>query len=161
MGKKVVIKMKKTSVLVFMIVYLLFSISGFLFPYDADWYTSLAKPDWTPDGSVIGIIWALLFGLIALSTAIVYQKRSFGRHNSEYLSLLGINYILNQAFSYLQFDQHALFATFMDALFIAITSLILIFLAGRQNQLAGWLLLPYFLWTAFAAYLSWLFYYMN
>ncbi|MCA0172322.1 TspO/MBR family protein [Bacillus sp. RAR_GA_16] len=153
--------MKKSTFLVFVMVYLLFSISGFLFPFDADWYRTLSKPDWTPDGSVIGMIWAILFGFIALSTAIVYQKRGFGRHNSEYISMLGINYILNQAFSYLQFNLHALFATFMDALFIAITTLLLIFLVGRQNRFAGWLLVPYFLWTSFATYLSWLFYTMN
>ena len=153
--------MKKTTILVFLATYLLFSISGFLFPYDADWYMSLSKPDWIPSGSLIGIIWAVLFGFIALSTAIIYQVRDFGRHNREYLSLLSINYVLNQAFSYLQFVQHALFATFMDALLIALTSLILIYLAGRQNRSAGLLLVPYFIWTAYATYLSWLFYIMN
>lgn len=153
--------MKKSTTLVFFAAYGLFSLSGFLFPYDADWYTSLAKPEWTPNGALIGGIWAVLFGLISLSVAIVYQTNGFGRPNSEYLSLLSINYLLNQAFSFFQFQQHQLFTSFLDALFLALTSLALIFLAGRQNKLAGWLLVPYFLWTSFATYLSWIIYVMN
>ncbi len=41
--------------------------SGVLFPIDREWYDALQKPDWTPSGSVIGIIWAVLFALISLS----------------------------------------------------------------------------------------------
>lgn len=153
--------MKKSTLLVFFGTYGLFSISGFLFPYDPEWYTSLSKPNWTPDGAIIGAIWALLFGLISLSTAIIYQKQGFGRHNSEYISLLSINYLLNQAFSFFQFVQHNLFASFLDALLLSLTTLGLIYLTVKQYKPAGWLLVPYFLWTSFATYLSWVIYIMN
>ncbi|MCA0987795.1 TspO/MBR family protein [Guptibacillus algicola] len=153
--------MKKSTVLVFFVTYGLFSLSGFLFPYDPDWYTSLSKPEWTPAGAVIGGVWAILFALISLSVALIYQTYGFGRHNSEYLSLLSINYLLNQAFSFFQFQQHQLFASFLDALLLAVTTFALIFLSGAQKKLAGWLLVPYFLWTSFATYLSWVIYVMN
>ena len=34
------------------------------------WYDALEKPSWTPSGMTIGMIWAVLFGLIALSVAL-------------------------------------------------------------------------------------------
>lgn len=43
---------------VFVITYALFSAAGYLFPVDQEWYNSLKKPDWTPSGTAIGIIWA-------------------------------------------------------------------------------------------------------
>jgi tryptophan-rich sensory protein len=64
---------KKTigAVLVFILTYALFSAAGFLFPVDRDWYDALHKPEWTPSGSAIGIIWAILFALISLAAAFI------------------------------------------------------------------------------------------
>lgn len=42
---------------VFVITYALFSAAGYLFPVHQEWYNSLKKPDWTPSGTAIGIIW--------------------------------------------------------------------------------------------------------
>lgn len=89
---------------VFVITYALFSAAGYLFPVDQEWYNSLKKPDWTPSGTAIGIIWAILFALIFLSAAIVYAAFSFKGAKSFWFTLL-INYVLNQAFSYFQFTQ--------------------------------------------------------
>ncbi len=38
------------------------------------WYDALEKPSWTPSGMTIGIVWTVLYGLIALSVAIIYNK---------------------------------------------------------------------------------------
>lgn len=92
------------AIAVFVITYALFSAADYLFPIDQEWYNSLEKPDWTPPGSAIGIIWAILFALISLSAAIVYAAFSFKDAKSFWLMLL-LNYVLNQAFSYFQFTQ--------------------------------------------------------
>ena len=138
---------------VFVITYALFSAAGYLFPVDQEWYNSLKKPDWTPSGTAIGIIWATLFALISLSAAIVYAAFSFKGAKSFWFTLL-INYVLNQAFSYFQFTQKNLLAASLDCLLVAITAIVLLIIAKKYNRAASYLLLPYYLWSAFATFLS-------
>ncbi|MBA5715230.1 TspO/MBR family protein [Bacillus subtilis] len=138
---------------VFVITYALFSAAGYLFPVDQEWYNSLKKPDWTPSGTAIGIIWAILFALISLSAAIVYAAFSFKGAKSFWFTLL-INYVLNQAFSYFQFTQKNLLAASLDCLLVAITAIVLLIIAKKYSRAASYVLLPYFLWSAFATFLS-------
>ncbi|MEH7627866.1 TspO/MBR family protein [Bacillus subtilis] len=138
---------------VFVITYALFSAAGYLFPVDQEWYNSLKKPDWTPSGTAIGIIWAILFALISLSAAIVYAAFSFKGAKSFWFTLL-INYVLNQAFSYFQFTQKNLLVASLDCLLVAITAIVLLIIAKKYSRAASYLLLPYFLWSAFATFLS-------
>ncbi|BET53945.1 TspO/MBR family protein [Bacillus subtilis] len=138
---------------VFVITYALFSAAGYLFPVDQEWYNSLKKPDWTPSRTAIGIIWAILFALISLSAAIVYAAFSFKGAKSFWFTLL-INYVLNQAFSYFQFTQKNLLAASLDCLLVAITAIVLLIIAKKYSRAASYLLLPYFLWSAFATFLS-------
>lgn len=138
---------------VFVITYALFSAAGYLFPVDQEWYNSLKKPEWTPSGTAIGIIWAILFALISLTAAIVYAAFSFKGAKSFWFTLL-INYVLNQAFSYFQFTQKNLLAASLDCLLVAITAIVLLIIAKKYSRAASYLLLPYFLWSAFATFLS-------
>ncbi|MBU8677270.1 TspO/MBR family protein [Bacillus subtilis] len=138
---------------VFVITYALFSAAGYLFPVDQEWYNSLKKPDWTPSGTAIGIIWAILFALISLSAAIVYAAFSIKGAKSFWFTLL-INYVLNQAFSYFQFTQKNLLAASLDCLLVAITAIVLLIIAKKYSRAASYLLLPYFLWSPFATFLS-------
>lgn len=138
---------------VFVITYALFSAAGYLFPVDQEWYNSLKKPDWTPSGTAIGIIWTILFALISLSAAIVYAAFSFKGAKSFWFTLL-INYVLNQAFSYFQFTQKNLLAASLDCLLVASTAIVLLIIAKKYSRAASYLLLPYFLWSAFATFLS-------
>lgn len=128
---------------VFVITYALFSAAVYLFPVDQEWYNSLKKPDWTPSGTAIGIIWAILFALISLSAAIVYAAFSFKGAKSFWFTLL-INYVLNQALSYFQFTQKNLLAASLDCLLVAITAIVLLIIAKKYSRTASYLLLPYF-----------------
>lgn len=141
------------AIAVFVITYALFSAAGYLFPVDQEWYNSLKKPEWTPSGTAIGIIWAILFALISLSAAIVYAAFSFKGAKSFWFTLL-INYVLNQAFSYFQFTQKNLLAASLDCLLVAITAIVLLIIAKKYSRAASYLLLPYFLWSAFVTFLS-------
>ncbi|HDR6271317.1 TPA: tryptophan-rich sensory protein [Bacillus cereus] len=151
--------MKKSSIIVFLLTYSLFYFSSILFPIDRIWYDALEKPAWTPSGMTIGIIWAVLYALIALSVAIIYNKQGFNPKTFWFLFLL--NYIFNQAFSYFQFSQKNLFLATIDCLLVAITTLLLIVFSSNLSKVSAWLLIPYLLWSAFATYLSWAIYSIN
>ncbi|MGF7532148.1 tryptophan-rich sensory protein [Bacillus mexicanus] len=148
------------AIAVFVITYALFSAAGYLFPIDQQWYHSLKKPNWTPTGSAIGIVWAILFALISLSATIVFAACSFKKAKSFWIILL-VNFVLNQAFSYFQFTQKNLLAASIDCLLVAITAFLLMFIAKKYSMAASYLLLPYVLWSAFATFLSFTIYSMN
>ncbi|MGX9136209.1 TspO/MBR family protein [Rummeliibacillus sp. JY-2-4R] len=150
-----------SAVLVFIIVYLLFSLSGILFPIDPTWYATLKRPTWTPSGKVIGIIWGLLYGLIALSLAIVEYKVGLKNTSLTFMILWLINYLANQAFSYFEFKAKRLDLAFLDTAIVAITTLLLIFATLQYSVLASVLLIPYFLWSTIATYLAWRIFRLN
>jgi len=115
------------------------------------WYDGLAKPAWTPPGSVIGIVWGVLFLLVALASALVW---SAGPARG-YLALLIVNLILNAGWSYLFFVVRAPAAALAELLALALTCLGLIHLASQVSTPAAWLLVPYAAWVAFAGFLNW------
>lgn len=151
--------MKKSSIAVFLITFALFYVSSILFPIDREWYDALDKPSWTPSGQTIGMVWAILFALIALSATLIYNQ--YGFNPVGYWVLFVINYVFNQAFSYFQFTQKDLFVASVDALLIAVTTLLLVIMSSRLKKVSAWLLIPYLLWSSFATFLSWNIYNMN
>ncbi|RDW20336.1 hypothetical protein CWR48_06530 [Oceanobacillus arenosus] len=149
------------AILVFIIVYLLFLISGFLFPIDRSWYAKLKKPIWTPSGKVIGVIWGVLYALIALSLAIVEYKIGLKNTSLTFITFWIINYLTNQAFGFFEFKAKRLDLAVLDTAIVALTSLLLIFVTLPYSVVGAVLLIPYVLWSTFATYLAWNIYLLN
>lgn len=154
-------RIKPSSILVFFATYALFSVAGFLFPIDQRWYEALSKPGWTPPGSTIGLVWAVLFGLISLSVAALYQTGALRGENWALVTILVVNYLLNQGFSYIQFVRKDLLLATIDAALVALTALALVVLSWRHSRLASIAFVPYVLWSTFATFLSWTVYRLN
>ncbi|WP_179876841.1 tryptophan-rich sensory protein, partial [Bacillus wiedmannii] len=85
----------------------------------------------------------------------------YGLHQKLYWFLFLLNYICNQAFSYFQFSQKNLFLATIDCFLITITTLLLIVFSLKLSKISTYLFIPYFLWSAFATYLSWTIFSMN
>lgn len=114
------------------------------------WYDSLAKPAWTPPGAVIGAVWAVLFTLIALASALVWRaERPVG-----YTVALILNLTLNVLWSYLFFARRNPAAAFNELLVLELSSLALVAFAAPHSRAAALLLLPYPAWVAFAGILN-------
>lgn len=150
-----------SAILVFIIVYLLFSLSGILFPVDRTWYASLKKPSWTPSGKTIGMIWGILYTLIALSLAIIEYKMGLKSTSISFVLLWIINYLANQAFSFFQFNAKRLDLAFLDTTAVVITNILLIYATVHYSGLATILLIPYLIWSIIATTLAWSIYRLN
>ncbi|MCD1257312.1 tryptophan-rich sensory protein [Paenibacillus athensensis] len=143
-------------IVTFLVVYALFSVSGVLFPVDRPWYASLNKPAWNPPAPLFGVVWGILYALIALSVTIVYHRTdSFQTASAFYVTVLFVNYVANQAFSFFQFKLHSLTLAFWDTLLVAVTTFLLLVATIPYSKAAAWLLVPYLLWTCFATFLAW------
>ncbi|MFC3846089.1 tryptophan-rich sensory protein [Paenibacillus sp. MAH-36] len=62
-----------------------------------------------------------------------------------------INYIDNQAFTFIEFKLKNLRLAFLDTVVVAFTSFLLIYFMLLYAKLAAWLLIPHLLWSCFAA----------
>ncbi len=153
--------MRLFSVAVFIGVFSLFSIAGFVWRIDKEWYNSLKKPKLVPPGFLFAIVWPILFIFISLSAALMYNFHGFHAEATLFYIVLLLNFIFNQAFSYLQFKKKDLFSSAIDTLLVSFSSLVLIYIAYPLEMTSSLLLIPYFLWSCFATYLAFSVYSLN
>ena len=115
------------------------------------WYQGLIKPGWTPPDVVFGPVWTLLYILMAVAAWLVWRR---GERFSLPLILFVCQLVLNAGWSALFFGLRRPDLAFIEiqALWIAILATAVTF--RRVDPLAGWLLLPYLLWTGFAVALN-------
>ena len=145
--------MKK--ILKFLGILLPWFIGGLIFRSDQVFYKSLNKPFFAPPGWLFGVIWPILYILIAISIYKVNDK------NKDYLRVLIINYFTNQIFSFFFFTIKSPFIAMIDTIIILISSLYLYLESKKDNKLSANLLIPYILWNIFASILIISVYIMN
>ncbi len=127
------------------------------------WYVKLRKPSWTPPGSVIGLVWTVLYVLAAISALTVW--------NAPAASIVGVpfvitmffvlNAVLNVLWTYTFFYRRRIRPAIWVCLSLDLTIVILIQLIAPLSPEAAWLLVPYAAWVTFASYLNYRVWAMN
>ena len=118
------------------------------------WFSALLKPGAYPPGVVFGIVWTLLYIMMGVAAALVWNARgATGRGLA--IGLFILQLAANLAWSPLFFRYHQI----LPAFWLIVGILVLAALAtGRfagVRRLAAWLMLPYLMWLGFAAVLNW------
>ena len=109
------------------------------------WYMDLVKSPLNPPSYVFGIVWPILYVLMAFV--------SF-RSADKIWTLFIPQLILNAAWSWMFFFMHApLLALINITILIFLNQKILVILK-IESKLLFWLYLPYVLWLSFAAFLN-------
>ena len=109
------------------------------------WYVELVKSPLNPPSYVFGIVWPILYVLMAFV--------SF-RSADKIWKLFIPQLIINAAWSWMFFFMHAsLLALINISILIFLNQKILVILK-IESKLLFWLYLPYVLWLSFAAFLN-------
>ena len=109
------------------------------------WYVDLAKNPLNPPSFVFGIVWPILYALMAFV--------SF-KSADKIWKLFIPQLILNAAWSWMFFFMHApLLALINISILIFLNQKILVILK-IESKLLFWLYVPYVLWLSFAAFLN-------
>lgn len=148
------------NVLKFIIILLPWFISGLLFKDVNNFYDSLNLPFFALPNYLYGIIWTILYILIAISIYKIYQYYKSYEIKAYNKSLI-INYLFNQLYTFILFRIQNLFLGFIDALLIFITSLTLYDETKKLDEKASKYLIPYVFFSLFAVILSLTIYFMN
>lgn len=119
------------------------------------WYPTLAKPDWTPSGSTIGLVWNVLFLLMAIAGWRVYQQTPIHSHaKTMALRLYVVQLVLNLLWSVCFFGLRMPGLAAIELLLLETAIIFTLIYFWRMDRLAGVLLIPYALWVAFAGVLN-------
>ena len=109
------------------------------------WYVDLVKSPLNPPSFVFGIVWPILYALMAFV--------SF-KSADKIWKLFIPQLLLNAAWSWVFFFMHApLLALINISILIFLNQKILVILK-IESKLLFWLYLPYVLWLSFAAFLN-------
>lgn len=147
---------------IFLFIGLLFPwlISGILFPYNDNFYSMLNIPSFALPGTIIGVIWIILYILIMISVYNVIKTTNIFKKN-DYLYVLITNYVANQLFSFTFFYLMSPFLAFIMTTITFISSIFLYIETKNINKKASFYLIPYIIFSAYAFIVSLVVYIMN
>lgn len=126
------------------------------------WYQSLARPSWTPAGWVIGLIWTLLYGLMAVAAWLVwYEREHLIEEKQTAMLFFGGQLALNALWPWVFFAWHLPAAALGVIIVLHVAVQATGFFFSRIHSVAAWLWLPYVGWTFFATLLNFAIVIMN
>ncbi len=144
------------KILTYMLYLLPWFIGAILCPTDKFHYANLVKPFFAPPPILFGIIWPILYLLIAYTIYKVLNKS-----DTTYKTTLIINYISNQLFGLFFFTLKNNALSLIDTLIVLISSIYLYKETKKINKDASKYLIPYILWNTFASILIFSIFIMN
>ena len=123
------------------------------FYMDLTWYNTLNKPILNPPPQVFGPIWALMYTLIFISFLFFLYSEKNENKTPGFMAFI-LQIILNFSWSPAFFIFHSIEISFGIIILLIISIILTIIFFYRISKISGILLLPYLLWTCFAAYLN-------
>lgn len=129
-------------------------LSGVWVGTDGSWYRSLEQPAWQPPSWVFGVIWPYNFvALAVVSSVIAWQATPL--RVGVLLTFLVVSIAAAVAWAYLFYVPHELASAAIALSAAAVLTVPIVIIAFLTGPLWGVLLLPYQIWVALAASLSW------
>lgn len=138
------------------------SLSALITAGSMDLYSEIVQPPLAPPGFLFPIVWTILYILMGISAAMIWQERGTNRQKVDTaLSVYALNLFLNFFWSIIFFNMRAFLFAFiwLIALWAVILTMIIKF--TKIKPVAGYLQIPYLLWVTFAGYLNLAIYILN
>lgn len=118
------------------------------------WYAALQKPELRPPNWVFAPVWTMLYALMGIAAFLIWRKGFNKKSVKVALGVFGVQLVLNVLWSVLFFGLHNPFAAFVEILLLWLAIFWTIILFYKLSRAAAYLLIPYFVWVSFAAYLN-------
>jgi len=132
---------------------LLGGLGGLMTPIDG-WYAGLNKPSWQPPNWAFGPAWTLILGLAAWSAVVAWNAAPDGAAHTRVVVLFAVNALCHAAWSPLFFRLRRPDWALIEVVFLWSSLVALIVGLWPIAHMASLLIVPYFLWVSFAAWLN-------
>jgi benzodiazapine receptor len=161
MSRKIKDKFKYFAVIYWIIGFEIISYSmGLITRNNMDWYKLLNKSALTPPGYIFSVVWVMLYVTLAISSYLLYQKKEEAKIR-QILFLFLLQMLCNWIWTPIFFGLHQIqIALGILMLTILLTAYIMM-QSLKYYRIITYILLPYFLWLLFAAYLNGMVYILN
>jgi len=120
---------------------------------DGSWYRGINKSSFNPPSWVFAPVWTLLFTLMGIALYFVLVSLS-SKIRTIALVLFVVQFIFNVLWSYLFFGVNNSLASLIEIFVLLVFILATGIYFYIVNNFVGHLLIPYFLWVAFASFLN-------
>jgi translocator protein len=116
-----------------------------------DWYQTLQKPEGNPPDWVFAPVWTCLYILIAVSGWLIFIKR---KTQIRAFVIYGAQLLFNLTWSFCFFFLKNPGLAFLDILVLLVLIILNILVFWKIYRVSGILLIPYLVWTLYAAGLN-------
>ena len=117
--------------------------------------SAIRQPPLSPPAVLFPLIWSVLYILMGISSARIFEKKSaFPEKSRSALSTYASSLVVNFAWSIIFFNFGAFFIAFIWILLLEFLVLKTVKEYAELDKKAALLQIPYALWVAFAAYLT-------
>lgn len=125
------------------------------------WYAGLIRPAFTPPNWLFAPVWTLLYLMMGFAWGHVnnssVKQNMIKRANLVFV----IQLIFNFLWSIIYFGAHSVGYALLDIIFLWLALIFTIHQFFQVSKLAGWFLVPYFVWTSYAVVLNASIWYLN
>ena len=127
-----------------------------------DSYARIVKPPLAPPPILFPIVWTVLYILMGISAAMIYERKGSNMTSAQNaLALYGGNLIVNFTWSIIFFGFSRFLFAFVWLLFLLFIIIRMIISFKKLYPVAGFLQIPYAIWVIFAGYLNLAIYILN
>ncbi|MBK1809052.1 tryptophan-rich sensory protein [Clostridium sp. YIM B02505] len=124
-------------------------------------YVNLNKPLFAPPGWVFPIVWSILYILIGIAAYRIYELNKQGKNTKNALVYYSIQLILNFLWPIIFFKLQLYGVAFIELVVLLIFIFITSIKFFKVDRVAGFLMLPYILWSLYASILNLFVWIMN
>lgn len=121
-------------------------------------FQALNKPVLSPPGWLFPVAWTVLYILMGIASYLVFTS---GKPNKLALALYGVQLIFNFFWPIIFFGLERYLFAFIWLILLWILILLTTISFYKISKPAGYLMIPYLLWVAFAGYLNLFIYLLN
>ncbi len=127
-----------------------------------DIYKEIVKPPLSPPSILFPIVWTILFTLMGVSAAMIYNTISAPKlERDSALFTYGISLVFNFFWSLIFFNLQMYFFAFLWLLALLYFIIKTIIKYYKIDKTAALLQIPYLVWVTFAGYLNFAIWYLN
>ncbi|MCU0359825.1 MAG: tryptophan-rich sensory protein [Bacteroidia bacterium] len=123
------------------------------------WYSQINKPSWNPPNWLFGPVWTVLYLLMGVAFALVWNGQ--GKNKRMALTLFVLQFVLNLLWSFLFFGLARMDWALIEILLLLVFITLTISAFSKINRTAAILMIPYLLWVGFASLLNSSLYFLN
>lgn len=125
-------------------------------------YKEIVKPPLSPPSIVFPIVWTILFTLMGISAAMIYNNTVASKlERDSALLTYGVSLVFNFFWSIIFFNLQMYFFAFLWLLALLYFIIKTIIKYYKIDKIAAYLQIPYLVWVTFAGYLNFAIWYLN